>query len=65
MTPEEMKNAIDNASYRELLERWRFAPAGSPWFQGDIGKYYAAAMERKRAETPHSEQVAASKAIER
>ena len=63
MTIQEMKEWIDNASYLMLLGKWRHAPAGSPWFQGELGKYYTDAMKRKRAETPPGEQVAASKAI--
>jgi len=65
MTIEEMKRWIDTAPYKALLERWRYAPSGSPWFQDEIGDYYSAAMARKRAETPHSEQVRASKEIDR
>lgn len=58
-----MKEWIDNASYQELLGRWRSAPAGSPWFQDEVGQYYSEAMKKKRSETPPGEQVAASKAI--
>ena len=39
MTIEEMKKEIDGMSYEVLLSQWRFAPPGSPWFQGEIGKY--------------------------
>ncbi len=63
MTADEMKAWIDSASYEQLLSKWRMAPAGSPWFQGDLGDYYSEAMARKKAETPHEEQVAASKRI--
>lgn len=63
MTIEEMKDWIDNANYRELLYKWRFAPVGSPWFADEIGKYYRAAMDKKKIETPLDEQVAASKSI--
>ena len=63
MSEDEMKAWIDGASYESLLGRWRFAPIGSPWFQGEIGKYYSEAMAKKRAEIPHSEQVAASKRV--
>lgn len=63
MTPEQMKSWIDNASFEELLSKWRNPPVGSPWFQDEIGDYYYEAMKRKRAETPPGEQVAASKAI--
>ena len=63
MTIQDMKKWIDGANYYELLSKWRHAPVGSPWFQGEIGDYYSDAMKRKRAETPPGEQVAASKAI--
>lgn len=58
-----MKEWIDNATYQQLLGRWRNAPSGSPWFEGEVGEYYTAAMKKKRSETPHDGQVAASKAI--
>lgn len=50
MKETEMKQWIDNATYEQLLNRWRFAPVGSPWFLGDIGKYYSDVMFRKRDE---------------
>ena len=48
MTAEE-KAWIDEACYEDLLRKWRFAPAGSPWFQGDTGQYYAKVMDEKKA----------------
>ncbi len=63
MTTEEMKKWIDKATYQELLMKQRFEPAGSPWFTKEIGEYFIEAMKRRRDGTPHSEQVAASKAI--
>ena len=63
MTEEEMRRWIDEASYTQLLERWRFAPVGSPWFQGEIGDYYTAAMARRRREVGDDAHVAASKLI--
>ena len=63
MTDEQMKAWIDGATYEQLLAKWRFEPAGSLWFQGEVGDYYETAMKRKREETPHEEQVAASKRI--
>lgn len=63
MTIEKMKVWIDSASYEQLLSRWRFEPFGSPWFQGEVGDYYSAAMNNKRVETSHEEQIAASKKI--
>ena len=38
LTPER-KAIIDNYSYEQLLSRWRFAPIGDPWFQGETGDY--------------------------
>lgn len=63
MTDAQMKAWIDGATYQQLLSKWRFEPAGSPWFQGEMGDYYTAAMKREREETPPGEQVAASKAL--
>lgn len=62
MTDQEMREWIDHASYEELLSKWRFHPAGSPWFQGQIGQYYAEVMAKKRDEDP-DEAVRASKHI--
>ena len=62
-TDSKMREWIDNASYTQLLARWRFAPAGSPWFQGEIGKYYESTMAKKRREVGESGHVQASKEI--
>ena len=59
----QMKKWIDNATYEELLYRWRFAPAGSPWFQGEIGIYYEKAMKKKGEEVGSEERVRASKNV--
>ncbi len=61
--PQDMKEWIDNASYESLLSRWRMAPAGSPWFQGDVGQYYKERMAAKRDEVGPGEHVRASKSI--
>lgn len=63
MTTEEMTKWIDNASYEQLLARWRNAPIGSAWFQGEVGEYYTEKMKTKRAEVGDEEHVRASKAI--
>ena len=60
---QEMKKWIDAASYQDLLEKWRFEPIGSHWFEGETGKYFKEAMKMKRENTSPGEQVAASKAI--
>lgn len=54
---------IDNASYEELLRKWRYAPAGDPMFQGETGQYYSEVMAKKRDEVGNAEHVRASKSI--
>ena len=51
---------IDNASYEELLSKWRFSSLGDPMFQGETGDYYAKVMKEKRENVDH---VSASKRI--
>jgi hypothetical protein len=63
LTTEEMKKWIDGASYKQLLELWRFAPVGSPFFEGELGDYYAEVMKRKGEEIGNDERVQASKDI--
>ena len=54
---------IDGADYDALLQCWRFAPVGSPLFQGEVGDYYRKVMAEKKKATPVSEQVRVSKAL--
>jgi hypothetical protein len=42
------KEWIDNASYKELLYRWRYAPAGDPMFVGETGSYFENTMHKKK-----------------
>ena len=63
MTNKEIKDWINNASYKELLRRWRFAPSGDPFFQGKVGDYYAKVMQERRKEIKEAVHVAASKNI--
>ena len=37
----ENKDYIDSLNIEQLLHKWRFAPVGDPWFQGDTGKYWS------------------------
>ena len=58
------KNHIDAMSYEGLLSGWRNAPVGSPWFQGETGKYWGERMAELRAQPGGDGQhVAASKSI--
>ena len=61
--PEEMKKWIDNASYEQLLSKWRNAPSGNPFFQDEVGQYYSKVMAEKKAEVGNGEHVRASKSI--
>ena len=56
----QFKQWIDDASYEDLLRRWRFSEAGDPIFVGELGEYYKKIMFEKRDKTNH---VAASKKI--
>ena len=62
MTTKE-KAWIDLASYEQLLSRWRFAPAGDPYFSGETGKYFSKMMQQRKEENPAGA-VEASKRIE-
>jgi hypothetical protein len=44
----EVKDIIDGMTYREMLERWRYTPAGDPLFTGESGQYFAEAMSKRR-----------------
>lgn len=61
LTPER-KAIIDNYSYEQLLSRWRFAPTGDPWFQGETGDYWGDRMAFLR-DQDNAAHVAASKRI--
>ena len=61
--PEDIKNWIDNASYEELLRKWRSAPPGDRFFQNEAGDYYSFIMRVKREQVGQAEHVRASKSI--
>jgi hypothetical protein len=42
---EKNKQHIDSLSYEQLLYKFRFAPIGDPWFQGETGDYWSARMK--------------------
>jgi hypothetical protein len=63
MNPQEMRDWIDQASYEELLRKWRFAPAGDPFFRGEIGDYYSKIMHARREEISAEDCARASKRI--
>ena len=56
------KSYIDSLPYFKLLERYRYAPAGDPMFQGETGDYWTKRMQEKiKAGADH---VRASKAVD-
>ena len=57
------KKQIDEMGYEDMLELWRNAPVGHPFFQGEIGDYYTSVMKVKREQVGHAAHVAASKSI--
>jgi len=63
MTTKEITEWIDEATYQELLYKWRFEESGSPWFCGEIGDYYKKVMWKKRDMLSHADQVNASKSV--
>lgn len=49
MTPE-IKQEINNMTYKEMLIHWRFDPVGSVYFSGEVGHYFEKVMLNKRDE---------------
>lgn len=63
MTEKEMIDWIDNATYEQLLSKWRGAVSGDLFFQGEIGQYYSKKISEKKSEIGNAAHVAASKSI--
>ena len=60
---EQMISWINNASYSELLRKWRFAKSGDPYFQGEVGDHYNKVMCEKKKEVGDEEHSRLSKEI--
>ena len=60
---EDEKNWIDNATYKQLLDKWRNAPAGDSFFTLETGEYFGEVMEKRKAELSNAETVGASKDV--
>ena len=52
---------LDTLSYIQMLARWRNAPIGDPWFQGETGVYFEQRMVELRK--AGADPVAASKRV--
>ena len=63
ITEKEMRQWIDQASYVQLLKRWRFASTISPWTEGNLGQYFKEELFKKKDALSPEEQIAASKAV--
>ena len=48
----ERRAFIDGLDCEQLLRRWRFAPVGDDWFQGETGEYWRERLAYCRAQTP-------------
>ena len=44
------KKHIDSLSYEQLLSKWRLAPSGDIWFQGETGDYWSSVINKKKEE---------------
>ena len=53
MMNEQIKTWIDNATYEELLSKWRFSAMGDPMFQGEAGEYFKTIMLEKKNQVDH------------
>jgi len=60
---EDFKGWIDNATYSQLLYRWRFASINDRIFSGKIGEYYSKIMKEKKSQLTNDEHVSASKNV--
>ena len=61
-TDKERMAWIDEQSHEVLLSRWRFAPIGDLFFQGEVGEHYTRVMMEKR-QSSGDNGVSASKAV--
>lgn len=58
------KRIIDGQDYEDLLRKWRYAPSGDPWFQGETGAYWGDRMTELRSQPGgNANHVKASKSI--
>jgi hypothetical protein len=50
---EQDKLWIDNASYEDLLRKWRYATLGDHMLQGETGEYFSKVMFAKKMNCDH------------
>lgn len=60
----EIKEQIDEMSYEQLLDHWRFDPPGTLLFQGENGDYFKNRMNELRSKSGGQEEhIRSSKSI--
>ncbi len=60
----DLKAWIDNATYSQLLSKWRHTPlTENTLFHGETGKYYSKVMNEKKKALTNEQQVQISKNI--
>ena len=47
---EDNKKIIDKKTYGALKYGWRKFPIGSPWFQGETGRYWSKCLDKAHEE---------------
>ena len=57
------KKWIDDASYEQMLAKWRHAPSDDPMFSGETGQYFKTVMMKKKSEISPEAAVQASKSV--
>ena len=60
---DKQKQFIDNASYEDLLRKWRHAPLGDEYFVKGVWEYYTDVMQDKKRKLPRGEFVEISKRV--
>jgi hypothetical protein len=44
---------IDNLTYKQMLNLWRFSEIGNPLFMGETGEYFSDRMFKLKKEVDH------------
>lgn len=63
MTDQELWDWTDNATYEELLKKWRFAKDGDPLFRCGMGRHFSDVMFKRKAALPPGEAARISKKV--
>lgn len=47
-----LKASIDSMTQEEMARLWRYAPAGSAYFEGEVGRYFEQVFMDRGGMTP-------------